>query len=63
MVFFSDSEHKSYENLKDMSNRFCLLCKGKTYIDKKGSAQWHIYKNGFICRNCYKKKKVNRYLM
>lgn len=41
---------------KDMSKRFCLICKSKeTYIRKTKRPQWHKYKDGFICDLCYSK--------
>ncbi len=40
--------------------KFCIYpkCKtpDKTYIDIKGSEAWFIYKDGYICRNCYYKE-------
>lgn len=62
MLFVSNSKHKSYE-LKgnkfakiDTTNRFCLLCGGKTYIDRKGYENWFRYKDGFVCDKCFYKK-------
>jgi hypothetical protein len=42
---------------KDMSKRFCLKCgSNKTYKNKKtGYENWRVYKDGFLCRNCFQK--------
>lgn len=59
------SLHSSISNLekrnKDITQlqiiKKCIYvgCKtpNKTRINKKGSKEWFIYKNGYICRNCY----------
>lgn len=53
MLFANEGEHRIYERTLDKSDRFCLLCGGKTYISKKGCEGWHRYQDGFICRKCY----------
>ena len=45
-------EHIKIHFTKDMTDRFCLLCKSKTTYKKK----WSKYKDGFICNKCYMKK-------
>lgn len=62
MVFFSDSKHKTYELLKDLSKRFCLLCKSKettSQVSKTGiiKYRWTKYKDGFICSKCNDKQR------
>ena len=57
MLFANHAEHQKFEKKKDMSNRYCSLCGGKTYIEKNGREHWHKYENEFICKNCYNKKK------
>lgn len=54
------SEHSSLTNKKDMSDRFCLLCNGKTRIDKNGWEYWIKYKTGYMCMKCYLKKYRNK---
>jgi hypothetical protein len=50
------AQHIGLESAKDMSDRLCLLCESKTWIDKKtGYELWHKYKNGFICSKCFSK--------
>lgn len=54
MLFSTHSEHVTYENTKDMSNRFCRVCNGKSYIDKKGHEHWYgNEKDGWLCTKCY----------
>lgn len=64
MLFATNAEHKRYEmwgqkiHKKDMSGRLCLLCGGKTHIDKKGGWEhWHKYRDDFICKRCYDKQR------
>lgn len=47
------SEHQKLHKTKDMSDRFCLICKSKTYKDKKGNEHWRKYENGFLCKKCF----------
>ena len=59
-----DSCHNRQRH-KDMSERFCLECGStETYLRKENWFMWYKYKNGWICKNCYKKlwkqKKTNR---
>ena len=57
MLFPNHSQHRSYEMKKDMSNRFCKYCNGKTYITKRGHEQWYGNEiNGWVCRRCNVKK-------
>jgi hypothetical protein len=45
---------------KDLSNRFCLLCKSKTtLIYKYGYFVWVKYEDGFICNKCRMKVYKN----
>lgn len=60
MWFPNHSEHRSFELTLDMSNRYCLLCNGKTWTNNKGFENWYIYKDGFICDKCYKRLKYKR---
>jgi HNH endonuclease len=42
----------------DMSDRFCIICSRKTYIDRKGHARWFIHpitKQKWICYSCQRK--------
>ena len=56
MLFPNHSKHLTYERTKDMSNRFCKICEGKTYINKRGFEQWYGDEiNGWVCSKCYKK--------
>lgn len=49
-------QHISLEKFIDKSDRYCLLCGGKTLINKKDKREyWHTYKNGLICNKCYMK--------
>jgi hypothetical protein len=40
---------------KDTSNIFCIVCGGKTTIDKRGYPRWHKYQGGYRCDICYKR--------
>lgn len=66
MLFENNGKHRTYElkgnkfAKKDMSNRYCLLCNEKTYIDKNGHEHWFIYKDGFICMKCNQKRKYRK---
>lgn len=54
-------KHVSITNKKNFSDRFCLVCGGKTYIKNiKGrkSEQWSKYLNGFRCRKCHRSNKT-----
>lgn len=46
-------------NLKDMTNRFCLLCESKTTLmnKKKGYYYWYEYKDGYLCNVCYNRNR------
>lgn len=48
-------EHNQ-ENYLITQKRVCIECNSNnTYIDKKGTARWTNYQNGFICSKCYTK--------
>lgn len=48
------SKHISLKNKKDISDRFCIFCKGKTMIDKRGYEIWHDYQGyGYTCNKCH----------
>lgn len=55
-LFSGNGEHLRSELTIDKTNRFCLLCGEKTYVNKYGHEYWYMYKTGFICRKCYRKK-------
>ena len=52
----NQSEHIKNKHKKDVSDRICLNCgSNKTYFNKKENYyKWYIYKNGYICRRCYR---------
>ena len=53
----SKSEHTSFHNYIDMSDRKCSICNScKTSINSKGRPVWSKYKNGVLCVKCYKLK-------
>jgi hypothetical protein len=58
MLFPNKGEHMRFEMKKDMTDRFCCLCNGKTNFDKKtGLEYWYNYQyGGWICNRCYMKK-------
>jgi len=60
MLFVNHAEHRRFELTKDMSNRFCLLCNGKTYLRKRGFENWYTYNDGFICKKCYNRLKYKK---
>jgi hypothetical protein len=49
--------HRTKYHRLDTSGRFCLLCNSKKtyYRKKRNSYDWHSYKNGHICRKCWRK--------
>jgi hypothetical protein len=52
----SASEHTKIHNpKKDRENTFCVVCGGKTTIDKRGYPRWHKYQDGYRCDVCYKR--------
>lgn len=57
MLYENNGNHLSDTLKKDMSNRYCLLCNGKTYIDKNGFECWIKYQDGFICKKCCEKER------
>lgn len=61
-LFESNSKHISETIRKDMSKRFCLLCKStKTHVRKIGTGNWYRHKDGFICMNCYVRIKYYKF--
>jgi len=59
MLFPNHAEHLRFELTKDMSGRFCLMCGSiTTQIRKSGRPNWMKYQGGFICHNCYEKKRL-----
>lgn len=65
MEIVSSSQHTTYHNYIDMSDRKCLFCNSdKTSIDKrKNRPIWSRFENGYLCVKCYRKKynKTKRY--
>lgn len=55
LMALSKAQHTSITRKKDVSDRFCLICKGKTIKNSKGSDQWSEYNKGHICNKCYLK--------
>lgn len=59
LELMTNSEHRKHHNIgnkygkKDMSNRVCVECGGKTWIRKSGYEYWI---NG-LCSKCYQRKK------
>lgn len=52
------SIHASISNIKDKSNRHCLLCLSPTTYTRRNRnnyEDWFHYKEGFICNKCYYK--------
>lgn len=47
------TKHISHHKTKDMSDRKCNLCNGKTYTNSKGYEDWRKDINGYLCVNCY----------
>lgn len=46
-------QHMSLHGKKDMSSRRCFKCgSDKTYIQKKGTHQWHFINNQYYCNKC-----------
>lgn len=43
---------------KDMTNRYCLLCKSKTTFTRESGYQvWHKYENGYVCNMCHQRMR------
>lgn len=56
LVAVSPKTHtKIHHPRKDNTNTFCLVCGGKTTIDKRGYPRWHRYQYGYRCDICYKR--------
>jgi hypothetical protein len=47
------TKHIGYHHEKDMSDRKCNLCNGKTYTKPNGYEDWRTDINGFLCVYCY----------
>jgi hypothetical protein len=55
------SEHNILEKIKDMSGRFCNICKtNETYIRKSGCPSWYDDIEGHLCDICYDMIKYYR---
>lgn len=51
-------KHNKLHHIKDMSDRYCLLCdSNETYIDKNNYQHWIKYNNEFICKSCFGKER------
>lgn len=61
LLAVSSQQHRTIHNLKDFSDRYCIICKStKTYIRKRNNSPlWLKHQDGFICKWCYDK---GRYL-
>jgi hypothetical protein len=59
LVPVTDAQHTTIHNLKDFSDRCCLICEStKTYIRKRNSSPlWLRYNDGWICKWCYDKQR------
>lgn len=62
MMWAKHSSIHQHNRIKDKSDRFCLLCDRKAYVDKNGHENWVTYKDGWICNRCrdkiyYRKNK------
>jgi hypothetical protein len=60
LIPLTKKQHRS-EHLIDTSDRYCLICNStETYHNKKDNYDlWYKYKNGWICKKCYKKQIRN----
>jgi hypothetical protein len=57
-LFSYNAEHLKTELTVDKNNRICLLCNGKTVLNKKNRHEyWYKFEDGFICNRCYLKFK------
>lgn len=54
-ALFSADHTKIHHPRKDTTDTFCLICGGKTTIDKRGYERWHRYQDGYRCDICYKR--------
>ena len=53
----SKRDHAIITLTKDMSDRLCSQCNGKTYFDPRGWECWFDDENnGWLCRKCHRKK-------
>jgi hypothetical protein len=51
------AQHIPLHHTKDMSDRFCYICKSKTtYVHKNGTPNWNISEFGYYCMKCYLKQ-------
>lgn len=56
------SNHTTEHQTKDMTHRFCSVCKSNTtYTDKHGWRQWYGDENKWICSRCNNRKKTEDY--
>ena len=46
-------KHFSHHKKKDLSERICVLCNGKTRKDRNGYEDWRIDIDGYLCFDCY----------
>ena len=54
------SYHGYISAKKDMSKRFCLICKSKnTWMKSNKYPDWRKYEDGFICNICFSKLKYD----
>jgi len=55
--YFCEICHNQYDGTrwrKDMSDRCCAKCgSSKTYVNKRGYADWRSLDDQFICNKCY----------
>jgi hypothetical protein len=66
LVGMSRKQHRSHHNKgnqygkRDLSGRYCLICKStKTLKNKDNTYSWYKYENGWLCRSCYQKIRLN----
>lgn len=52
-------EHRSLHK-KDTTNQYCVLCNGKTRIDRRGYEYWYVYGDNYICHKCYNKLRMKK---
>ena len=51
MLFENHSKHKSFEQIKDMSDRICVICNSNR---TKNRCWYGNYSEGFVCVKCHK---------
>ena len=59
LQILTQSQHSELENIIDMTDRVCSICKKhKTYIDPRdGRPDWLYIKNELVCKTCYTREK------